>query len=258
MPLGGCRMTGAAVWLWNVPDRGMVPGGQRVNQRMEKDRPVEYFSTEYFRLHPGKRRYCTMVADQLRRTTPAPSARVLDVGCGLGLLMGVLEERGFATCGIDSQEEAIARARPNCAGELVRATADEELPFPAGTFDAVVMNDVIEHVADPAFSLEEAHRVLLPRGILFVATLNGHSISRWLMGKRWTWHLDPTHRHIFTPRSLSASLRKAGFTVERSHVFLNFSQVGEASKWLRPLRAIGRPIPCPFIGDSFYIVARRP
>ena len=99
--------------------------------------------------------------------------------------------------------------------------------------------------------------MLKPGGRLFVITLNAHSLARPLLGRRWAWYQDPTHIHMFTPRMLREGLAGAGLEVETLITESNFCSVGEGTKFLKPLRVIGRVVHTPAFGDSLLAVARK-
>jgi len=132
------------------------------------------------------------------------------------------------------------------------------LPFSGDEFDAVTLFDVIEHIPDYDRALMNCCGVLKPGGKLFVITLNAHSLARPILGRRWAWYQDATHVHMFSRRMLHDALMRAGLEVEREVTESNFCIVGEGTRFLRPLRAIGRVVHTPFLGDSLLAVARKP
>jgi len=217
-----------------------------------------YFDREYFTFHSGKRKYFNTIVEIILRRLPRSGGRVLDVGSGYGFLLSLFEERGFETYGIELSPEAAERSRSYCRAPISIQSAETAFPYADGFFDAIVMNDVIEHLRNYRLCLSEAFRTLAPDGLVFVQTLNGHSIARALLGKGWTWYKDPTHVHIFTPKLLKTALREQGFDLLRTRTFFNFCQVGETTKFLKPFRRIARIVPVPFCGDSAYVLARKP
>jgi len=217
----------------------------------------EYFDREYFQLHPGKVRYLDYLVRLLGRYG-VPAGRVLDVGAGYGFFLAALEKAGYEAHGIEISPHAVEQARQRTRGQVIKQGAEEPLPFPDSHFDAVTLLDVIEHLKDYRTTLASCHRVLKPGGKLFVITLNGHSLARPLLGKRWAWYQDPTHIHMFTPRMLREGLEGAGLAVETLITESNFCSVGEGTKFLKPLRVIGRVVHTPAFGDSLLAVAKRP
>jgi 2-polyprenyl-3-methyl-5-hydroxy-6-metoxy-1,4-benzoquinol methylase len=218
---------------------------------------ASYFDREYFQLHPGKVKYLDYLVGLLR-SHGVPKGRVLDVGAGYGFFLEALERAGYPTDGMEISEHAAAEARKRSRGQVARQGAEEPFPFPDSSYDAVTLWDVIEHLRDYDAALANCRRVLKPGGKLFVITLNAHSLARPLLGKKWAWYQDPTHIHMFTPRMLREGLEKAGLQVERLLTESNFCSVGEGTKFLKPLRVIGRVVHTPAFGDSLLAVARKP
>jgi 2-polyprenyl-3-methyl-5-hydroxy-6-metoxy-1,4-benzoquinol methylase len=216
-----------------------------------------YFDREYFQLHPGKVKYLDYLVGLLR-AHGVPGGRVLDVGAGYGFFLAALEKAGYEASGIEVSAHAVEQARQRVRGLLVEQAAEEPFPFPESHFDAVTLLDVIEHLRDYAATLESCRQCLKPGGKLFVITLNAHSLARPLLGRRWAWYQDPTHVHMFTPRMLREGLEGAGLEVETLITESNFCSVGEGTKFLKPLRVIGRVVHTPAFGDSLLAVAKRP
>jgi SAM-dependent methyltransferase len=212
----------------------------------------EYFAREYFELHPGKRRYFRYLLDLLRRHGAA-AGPVLDAGSGRGLFVQSLRAGGIAAFGL---EHALAAARSD-AGRTALGDAQQPWPFRAGAFSAVTLLDVIEHLREPVSALSACRAALAPEGRCVVLTLNAWSLARPLLGRRWSYHIDPTHVRLFSPASLRRTLESAGLAVVETRTFFNFCVVGEGNPFLRPLRRIGRVVHLPWVGDSFLIVAKR-
>lgn len=118
--------------------------------------------------------------------------RVLDYGCGTGYGAARLAETAASVMAVDVSEEAVEYAREHWGRERLtfqRIHPDEGLPFPDGSFDTVMSNQVIEHVPDAVKYLSEIRRVLVPGGTLVLATPDRS--TRLFPGQRpWSrWHL---------------------------------------------------------------------
>jgi len=148
--------------------------------------------------------------------------RLLDVGCAYGLLMDHLRSRGWAVSGLEVSPLSSEAARRNL-GLDVRTGTLETAPFDDGSFDVVLLLDVLEHLHRPFRSLACAARLLAPGGILVVQC--PWELSHWeelaqaaLRGmKACTIEPDavPAHLYFFSPRTLEAFLEKGGLAVVR-------------------------------------------
>lgn len=142
-----------------------------------------------------------------------PGGRVLEVGCGAGEMLHSLRAKGWRAEGIDFDPRAVAAARSS--GLDVRLGDLKDAPYPAASFDAVVMRHVIEHVPDPVQLLRECHRLLAPGGRLVVVTPNAQSLGHRVYGRAWRGLEPPRHLYVFTAAALASVVEQAAFRVER-------------------------------------------
>jgi ubiquinone/menaquinone biosynthesis C-methylase UbiE len=89
---------------------------------------------------------------------------VLDVACGPGYVAATAATRGAVACGLDFSSAMVGVARAMHPAITVTEGDAEALPYPDGSFDAVVSNFGVHHVPRPARALAECHRVLVPGG----------------------------------------------------------------------------------------------
>ena len=182
--------------------------------------PDEYYGDPGAKFQPLLERLVRLVGARhigfLCRGLPA-GARVLDVGCGRGVLLAALADRGLEVHGVEQSAEAARGADPRA--EVRIATHLDEAGYPPGYFDEIIIWHVLEHLDDPRRFLREARRLLVPGGRLIVAVPNfGSAQARW-GGAAW-FHLDlPRHLYHFPLPALCRLLRDHGFTVEGEHHF---------------------------------------
>ena len=136
-----------------------------------------------------------------------PDDRMLDIGCGGGLLLRDALASGATVTGLDHSEEMVALAREHApAAEVVLGSA-ERLPFADGSFTAVAMSVVFFFLPDPIGALEESRRVLAARGRIAVYTT-----SPALRGTPAAPEPLAAHGHFYEDEQLAVLARKAGFT----------------------------------------------
>jgi 2-polyprenyl-6-hydroxyphenyl methylase/3-demethylubiquinone-9 3-methyltransferase len=146
--------------------------------------------------------------------------RVLDIGCGAGILCEPLCRLGAAVVGADPAEANIAAARVHAqTGGLTidyRATAAEALAGAGETFDVVLAMEVVEHVADLAAFVRCCAGMVAPGGLMITATLNRtlKSFALAIVGAEYVlrWLPRGTHRwdKFVTPNELEAVLERGG------------------------------------------------
>src|SRR3989441_5926441 len=112
--------------------------------------------------------------EMVEAATP-PFSRILDAGCGSGVMAAKLIQRGYAVWGIDLAEPMIRHARQLCGSARFGVGDIERIPFPDNTFDVVVSLGVIEYLESDEQALHEIWRVLRPGGEAVIAISNGRS-----------------------------------------------------------------------------------
>jgi 2-polyprenyl-3-methyl-5-hydroxy-6-metoxy-1,4-benzoquinol methylase len=150
--------------------------------------------------------------------TPGRARRVLDVGCASGLFLEAMQARGWAVAGVEPNAAA-ARATSARLAAPVFAGPLEHARFPAASFDAVTLWDVLEHFHDPLVNLRALRRILRPGGAIFVRVPNADSYVARLAGRYWVGYDQPRHMAVFTPETLLRMLQEAGFGAPRALFF---------------------------------------
>ncbi len=156
---------------------------------------------------------------------PLAGLRLLDVGCGGGILCEPLARLGAAVTGIDPSATNVEIARLHAAKMALdldyRATTAEALAEAGETFDVVLAMEVVEHVADIDQFIAACAGLVKPGGLLFVATINRtlKAFALAIVGAEYIlrWLPRGTHDYdkLVRPDELKASFRKAGLNVQR-------------------------------------------
>lgn len=151
---------------------------------------------------------------------PFQGLRILDIGCGGGLLSEPMARLGADVVGADAAARNIpvARLHAEQSGLVIdyRHTTAEALAAEGERFDVVLNMEVIEHVSDPARFLTACHDLLKPGGMMICSTLNRtlRSFTMAIIGAEWVLRWLPRGTHdwnkFITPDELTDLLRKAG------------------------------------------------
>jgi 2-polyprenyl-6-hydroxyphenyl methylase/3-demethylubiquinone-9 3-methyltransferase len=156
--------------------------------------------------------------------TPLAGARVLDVGCGGGLVSEGLATRGARVTGIDLSERALGVAKlhlkeSGLAVDYRLSSAEDLAAAEPGAFDAVSCLEMLEHVPDPAQTIAACAALVKPGGAVFFSTLN-RTPKAWLLavvGAEYVLGWLPRGTHDYTkfikPSELTRWCRQAGLEV---------------------------------------------
>lgn len=137
--------------------------------------------------------------------------RVLDVGCGWGESIGYYQGRGCEAEGVDADANVAEVARLHNLN--IRVGIFHSDNYVAGSFDWVVLDQVLEHMSDPRKTLRQVATVLRPGGSVAIAFPNAGALWRRIFRRRWIhWHA-PYHLQFFTPGSFLRLAAQCGFEV---------------------------------------------
>jgi 2-polyprenyl-3-methyl-5-hydroxy-6-metoxy-1,4-benzoquinol methylase len=156
------------------------------------DRPLGRFSMYWF----ARRYYAALV----RRYAP-PGGKLLEMGCGLGDLLGLLQD-DFQCVGIDLIDYAIEQTKQNAPrAEAYVMSADNLSSFEAGTFSAVVALHLVEHLPDPQDVIHQVSTLLQPGGIFLFATPHpDYALRRFKDRENDAIGKDKTHINVHPPQ----------------------------------------------------------
>jgi 2-polyprenyl-6-hydroxyphenyl methylase/3-demethylubiquinone-9 3-methyltransferase len=182
-----------------------------------KFKPLHKFNP--VRLAYIRDKLCKQFDRDSKSEQPLKGLRLLDIGCGGGLLSEPMARLGAEVLGADAAEANIKTASLHAESQGLeidyRAITAEQLNAAGETFDAILNMEVIEHVADPQAFVSACAGMLKPEGIMFLATLNrtlkayalaifgAEYVLRWLPRGTHDWH------KFITPNEMEAMATKA-------------------------------------------------
>ncbi|HEX2913473.1 MAG TPA: class I SAM-dependent methyltransferase [Chloroflexia bacterium] len=187
--------------------------------------------------------------------TAATHPRLLDAGCGAGPALPFLQKQGFRLIGSDFIFYPLLEAQKRAPEvPLLNFDLAQGLPFTDSSFEVILASEVIEHLRDPLYFLQEARRVLASGGVLLLTTPNLWDVRRLgaaITRTTWSGHRDPTHINLMNPRSLSRLMKEAGF--ERTRW-----KTGIKPAYSRSIRRLGWGLELPYppvIGNGLMAAA---
>ena len=188
--------------------------------------PIEHYTAEYFQrwnyadrglgrfsMYWFARRY---YAGLVRRHAPTGGGKLLELGCGLGHLLGLLQD-DFQCVGIDLMEYSAEQTRINAPkAEVHVMNADDLSGFADGEFTAVVALHLIEHLPDPQHTIAEVSRLLEPGGLWLFATPNpDYTLRRYKDPETEAISKDKTHINVHPPETWRVWCEDRGFRLLR-------------------------------------------
>jgi 2-polyprenyl-3-methyl-5-hydroxy-6-metoxy-1,4-benzoquinol methylase len=200
----------------------------------------------------------------------APGGRLLDVGCGPGLLLDEARRRGYDTLGLELSRASAEHAR-DALGLDVRELALEDFADDSYLpgFDVVVLADVIEHLDDPVGAIARCRALLRPGGVLCIVTPDPASPTARAAGRRW-WGYVAAHTCLLPRATLRELLAAAGLVVSTD---VPLVRTFSARRWVEglaerlgplsaPLDATARRLPASArlslsLGDERVVLAHR-
>jgi 2-polyprenyl-6-hydroxyphenyl methylase/3-demethylubiquinone-9 3-methyltransferase len=151
--------------------------------------------------------------------------KVIDVGCGGGILAESMARKGAHVTGIDLSEKALKVAdlhglESGISVTYKKISAEENAIEEAGQYDVVTCMEMLEHVPDPASTIRACYSMVKPGGQVFFSTLNRNAKSYLfaIIGAEYLLQLLPKGTHDYakfiTPAELSQAIRNAGLQVD--------------------------------------------
>jgi 2-polyprenyl-3-methyl-5-hydroxy-6-metoxy-1,4-benzoquinol methylase len=172
------------------------------------DRPLGKYSMYWF----ARRYYAALI----RRYAPVGGGKLLELGCGLGHLIGLLQD-DFDCVGIDLAAYSIEQTKKNAPkATALMMSADDLSAFGDGEFSVVVGLHLVEHLPDPADTICQINRILKDGGLWLFATPNpGYSFRRFKDPRTDAIGKDPTHINVQPPKQWRQWCEAGGFKMLR-------------------------------------------
>jgi 2-polyprenyl-3-methyl-5-hydroxy-6-metoxy-1,4-benzoquinol methylase len=220
---------------------------------------------DYLAEEPARRKLFTWILNATGSYW-IPGRRLLEVGSNVGLFLDVANKRGWQSRGVEPSKWAVEFGLAHFGVDVRQGTL-EELYLPEGSAEVVVLLDVLEHLVDPLDGLRRLRQLLSRDGLLVLSTVNLSGLHARIRGNSWPWFIR-SHLHYFSPRTLHAMLRLAGFRmvewsiIPRSfHLSYIAHRVGSSQGILgqaveRVSKLIDVKIPVGWLGDIAFVAAR--
>ncbi len=193
-----------------------------------RDAYREMVDHAYLEEEVGRRTTANRLLDLVDTIVPGrePRARrLLDVGCGHGLLLDEARRRGYEAEGIELSASAAAHACDRLGLSITEIPLEELGAEEDGRWDVVVLADVLEHLGDPAGALVRCEALLAPGGALLLVTPDPSSAVARLAGARW-WGYLPAHTVLLPRRLLRELVASTGLVIARDVPFVRTFSLG--------------------------------
>lgn len=148
--------------------------------------------------------------------------KILDVGCGTGDTIVLLEELGWDVYGLEIDKKAIVVAKQKGLKNVKYGGYQDIHSYPDNYFDAIRLHHVIEHLPNPHLCSQMIYKKLKPGGEVIMGTPNYMSVTSKIFKKFWLNLDTPRHLFVFSPKTLSKIIQHAGF----SHIRVDYCSAG--------------------------------
>lgn len=197
---------------------------------------TEMVDDNYIKEEKGRRMTARLIIKKLNEFKKQGS-RLLDIGCCTGFLLDEARKRGWEVYGVEPSKWAAEYAMEKLHLKIYNIPL-ENVRFPDGYFDAVIMQDTIEHLLNPKQTLTEIKRILKQDSILYINTPDIESLaSRFLKAK--CWDIKQYHLYYFSKKTLNKLLEATGFEVTE---WSSHSRTFTMKYWIERFKYYNKPI----------------
>jgi len=137
------------------------------------------------------------------------TGKILDIGCGVGLLLYVAKKRNWIEFGLEPSKFASNFGKNKLKLNIINS--DKLDIFSDNFFDVIILNHVIEHIENPILILNQIYKKLEKNGILVIGVPNINGLFPRLQKENWSSLRPHSHFYQFTPKTLKFLLKKTGF-----------------------------------------------
>jgi 2-polyprenyl-3-methyl-5-hydroxy-6-metoxy-1,4-benzoquinol methylase len=134
---------------------------------------------------------------------------IIDVGAGNGHFIKAAKDAGWIAYGTEFEERAVRICEAK--GIIMQAGKLDSRNYKPDFFDVITSFEVIEHINNPLEELTNFNRILRPGGLVYITTPNFNSLSRRIIGGKWSVFNYPEHLSYYTPRTLNQLFTSKGF-----------------------------------------------
>jgi 2-polyprenyl-3-methyl-5-hydroxy-6-metoxy-1,4-benzoquinol methylase len=166
------------------------------------------------------RDYFSQERKDIEALIPEDTMRILEVGCGEGILGKRLLDKGAKeVIGIEINPEIYKRAVRNLSGVICGDIEELELPFDPQFFNCIIFADVLEHLRDPQLALKKLKNYLSPSGtvVASIPNVRYYGVIDMVVEGRWKYEdcgiLDKTHLRFFTKKEIESLFNGAGLEI---------------------------------------------
>ena len=194
-----------------------VPGQADIGPYYQSDNYISHSDTDQgiiSKMYKRARNYTLGMKRKLvQAQTGKITGKLLDIGCGTGAFLHALQQAGWQVTGLEPDAGARAKAKQLYG---IDAQPSQELFTLSGSFDAITLWHVMEHVHDMHDYMEQFKKLLAPGGKLIIAVPNYTSKDAVNYGAFWAAYDVPRHLWHFSPASMRTLAQAHGFSIRQT------------------------------------------